>query len=172
MLQSKHVAPDTTLSNSKHWDAFNSFRTGKWFISKCHSCFDEKERKQWDFVTKTKTVNPLKHRDLGVKSKKWFLKNVAPPEIDIGSNYYNQGILIGSSEHSAPAAVHCQLANCNGIRNSRNGNLCCQWPNDGHEFRGPRNFSAIICNTIAVVTVLLLLNSPWKGFCKKTPFDL
>jgi len=77
------------------------------------------------------------------------------------------GILIGSSEHSAPAAVHCQLANCNGIRNSRNGNLCCQWPNDGHEFRGPRNFSAVICNTIAVVTVLLYLTAHEKVFVKK-----
>ena len=45
-----------------------------------------KKMKTMRFCNKTESVNPLKNRDLGVKSKKWFLKNVAPPEIDIGLN--------------------------------------------------------------------------------------
>ena len=43
-----------------------------------------KKMKTMRFCNKTESVNPLKNRDLGVKSKKWFVKNVAPPEIDIG----------------------------------------------------------------------------------------
>ena len=46
-----------------------------------------KKMKTMRFCNKTKSVNPLKNRDLGVKSKKWFLKNVAPPEIDLVLDY-------------------------------------------------------------------------------------
>ena len=62
-----------------------------------------KKMKTMRFCNKTESVNPLKNRDLGVKSKKWFLKNVAPPEIDKNGQFvmfFYSGCFITNSRSS------------------------------------------------------------------------
>ena len=92
-----------------------------------------KKMKTMRFCNKTKSVNPLKNRDLGVKSKKWFLKNVAPPEIDKNGQFvmflfrllYHQ--LSNSNRNKNITAVRLDFGICECRSSERGGTRKGGW---------------------------------------------